>query len=618
MSRRKHATVVVMAAVSAAAALCLATGPSAGAEPLAAGPHATTTTTTVTPHVLFGAHVNGAPGQQFRTDVTSLEQQIGRKLAVIHIYRPWDSPFPMPDDVWVRNGGRAIAVDISPIKTDGEALTWSQIADAQPGSAIYDQMVAWANGIAGFGAHVYVSFDHEPDLARNAGRGTPADFVAAWRHLVAVFRAHGATDVTWIWNVTAWSFRDVNGNWYAAAFYPGDDVVDAIGAEAYNWQGCRPGTSSPYRPFGYSVSGFRLFGRLHPDKPLMIMEYGSAYSPAFPGSQAQWLAQMHQTLERSGWGQVAMISYFDPNNSPKVCDWRLTEPSAIQAFADIANDPYFGATSPPVPGPAPVTAHGVVENSAGKPVTGATVTVLSPWGSVRTLTKTTTDSSGQWSATLAAGSYAIRITPPPGAPLAPLTTSRTRLWSGAHVTTRLQHAVVGQLHGTFTDPTLAAPLSGSVVQLSNDSEIVASATTDANGSYSMWAPVGSYTLTMTGPASSTLSMPLQLSKNTTVGGNYPDSALTVVVEGPDGSEVHNANVTIPQCSVSTEISGHPATGSMYPGTAMTNNGGAARFTVLPATIRIIATPPVGSGLKQRSVRVTVPTGQPVVIKLSAG
>lgn len=600
-----------------AAALCL-TG---GVSPAVATPRPAThavATTALAPHVIFGAHVNGTAGQQFRNDVTSLEQQIGRKLAVVHTYRRWDSTFPSPDDIWARHGGRAIAVDISPIKRNGTLVTWPEIAAAVPGDPVYQRMVDWANGIAGFGAHVYVSFDHEPELPRNAIRGTPADFVAAWRNLVDVFRSHGATDVTWIWNVTAYSFRDVNGHWYAAAYYPGDDYVDAIGAEDYNWEGCRPGIPQPYRPFGNPINGLRLFGLLHPDKPLTIMEYGAAYSSAFEGSQAQWLTQMHQTLEQPAWHQIAMVSYFDPNDRPTVCDWRLTGSSAVQAFADMANDPYFGATTPPVPGPPAITAHGEVDRASGQPVAGATVSLLSPWGSDRTITQASTDSNGQWTVSIAPGRYAIRITPPPGAPLAPVTLPRTHIWSGAHVTTTLNHAVVARISGTFVDHVTQQPLSGSILQLLNGSTVVASTTTDAQGGYSLWAPLGSYTLTMTGPATSTLQTPVQLSANTTIGGEFPDTSLTVVVERSDGSPVRRSNVTIPRHDVTVDLDGHTATGVTYPGTEITGSDGAATFGVLPGQFRVIATPPAGSGLKQRAVTVTAPVGQPVVIKLSNG
>ena len=49
----------------------------------------------------------------------------------------------------------------------------------------------------------------------------PALYQAAFRHVVEVFRAEGATNVQWVWSPAG------QGN--ALAYYPGDDVVDYVG-----------------------------------------------------------------------------------------------------------------------------------------------------------------------------------------------------------------------------------------------------------------------------------------------------------------------------------------------------------------------------------------------------
>ena len=35
------------------------------------------------------------------------------------------------------------------------------------------------------------------------GHAPPAYFVAAWRHVVGVFRGEGAANVTWLWTVSS-------------------------------------------------------------------------------------------------------------------------------------------------------------------------------------------------------------------------------------------------------------------------------------------------------------------------------------------------------------------------------------------------------------------------------
>src|SRR5438093_1409419 len=52
----------------------------------------------------------------------------------------------------------------------------------------------------------------------------PSDFVGAWRRVVDIFRAEGATNVAWVWNpIEAPAVQDYT------PFYPGDDYVDWAG-----------------------------------------------------------------------------------------------------------------------------------------------------------------------------------------------------------------------------------------------------------------------------------------------------------------------------------------------------------------------------------------------------
>ena len=60
--------------------------------------------------------------------------------------------------------------------------------------------------------------------------GSGRDFVAAWDHIRAIFAAVGVKNAAWVWCPTANGF---NPDGRAAAFYPGDNKVDWICADAY-------------------------------------------------------------------------------------------------------------------------------------------------------------------------------------------------------------------------------------------------------------------------------------------------------------------------------------------------------------------------------------------------
>jgi hypothetical protein len=158
--------------------LCLAPAVAAAvlvAGPAGAGPN--------DPTVLFGARPE--PGNQQGT--TALESQIGRQLAAVRVYYNWDSPFPDADLDWFVATGHPLLLSVKSERVNHSFVQWRAIADAQPGSALHNDLVAWATRIKNLGVHVYFAFNHEPETSLNTS-GTAADFIAAWRKVVTVFR----------------------------------------------------------------------------------------------------------------------------------------------------------------------------------------------------------------------------------------------------------------------------------------------------------------------------------------------------------------------------------------------------------------------------------------------
>ena len=100
------------------------------------------------------------------------------------------------------------------------------------------------------GEPVWFTFNHEPEFAENTANGVASDYLAAWRRVVNEFRARGVGNVEFVWIMTDWSFHvPATDRRYAPKWYPGDDYVDHIAADAYNWSTCR-GTSHAVAPPG--------------------------------------------------------------------------------------------------------------------------------------------------------------------------------------------------------------------------------------------------------------------------------------------------------------------------------------------------------------------------------
>lgn len=150
---------------------------------------------------------------------------------------------------------------------------------------------------------------------------TPAQFIAAWRHIVSIFRAYRANNVQWVWAPAS----SQDGTVPIAQIYPGDAYVDWLGIDGYNWGSTV--TWSAWRSFdqvfGPSLADFRA---ISPNKPVAISETSSA---EMGGNKAAWISEFFTKLKANP--QIRSYTWF---NLDKETDWRITSSeSARAAFA---------------------------------------------------------------------------------------------------------------------------------------------------------------------------------------------------------------------------------------------------------------------------------------------
>lgn len=213
--------------------------------------------------------------------------------------------------------------------------SWRSVANAGPGSTLYNQIVHWAQTIKARGGHIMLAYNHEPEASAGGQHGTAADFIAAWRHVVTIFRNQGVKNVEWTWQMTAWAFRtNPSSPQYAAKWYPGDAWVDNVGADAYNWNTCGVG-SGKYNELKVLGDPVLAFARAH-HKAASFPEFASNRDAQRP----QWIRNAHQYFLQN---QDVLSAAFYFNRPPTVkanndCHWALSSNADYQAFDSIVND----------------------------------------------------------------------------------------------------------------------------------------------------------------------------------------------------------------------------------------------------------------------------------------
>jgi len=156
------------------------------------------------------------------------------------------------------------------------------------------------------------------------GPDSPEIYRQMFSYIVNLFRRHGADNVLWAFCPNAESVPSSSyqpgAEWNAARnYYPGDDVVDILGMDGYNWGATQTkqknGWDSRWQSFEEIFSPlYEELRAVAPDKPFIVFETASVNES---GRLAAWLRDAFAVLYR--WGVRGMV-WFQAN---KEVDWRI-------------------------------------------------------------------------------------------------------------------------------------------------------------------------------------------------------------------------------------------------------------------------------------------------------
>ena len=295
---RRVMVAAMVATVLVAAAGCLT--PLTSQQPLTPVP--------VPASPLVGVYEPGVPGSW--SNVAEFTTATGVKPGIVVYYSPWNDPFSTSFAQTARDHDAYVLVQLQP-----NGVTLASIAAG--GSDGY--LRSYADAVVAFGHPVILSFGHEMNgtwYSWGYSHTSPATFVAAWRHVVRVFRAAGAANVTWLWTVN--SVKGASAD--LSHWWPGAAWVNWAGVDGYYFRA----TDTFGSVFGSTIADIRALS----SAPLLIAETAVGTTPNRE-------SQITALFAGASAARLAGVVWFDEAQHAGIYhqDWRLEDdPSACAAF----------------------------------------------------------------------------------------------------------------------------------------------------------------------------------------------------------------------------------------------------------------------------------------------
>lgn len=286
--------------------------------------------------LLWGVALDGHPIDDQR--LARVASAVLFSPQVVNFFLSWPRPglsgeFPETSLDAIANRGAVPCLTWEPFFIEAGETVAVTLEQLQTG--VYDDFLnTFASRMAKWKQPVIIRFAHEMNIERyhwgttkeRFGPDSPRIYRKMFRRVVRVFRANGADNVLWTFCPNAESLPnrsfDPTAGWNrASAYYPGDDVVDILGMDGYNWGKSQTlenaGWQSQWQPFEKIFQP--LYNELRgmaPDKPIMVFETASVRGE-IEGAKTRWITEMITTAKK--W-RLSGIVWFQVN---KEVDWRF-------------------------------------------------------------------------------------------------------------------------------------------------------------------------------------------------------------------------------------------------------------------------------------------------------
>jgi mannan endo-1,4-beta-mannosidase len=236
---------------------------------------------------------------------------MGAEPNIVVYYSGWKDPFQARFASEAQKHGTVVLVQLMP-----RGISMASIAAGNWDSYLR----TYAASVRSFGGQIILSFAPEmngPWYSYGYRQTSPATFVAAWRHVVDMFRAEGASNVTWLWTVNR-SNPGVTGS--PRRWWPGTGYVTWVGVDGYFIQS----KDSFWTVFAPTFAQIRQFT----SKPVLLSEV--AVGPL--AGKSRKIPDLFAGIRRL---HLLGLIWFDVRQHAGIYhqDWRLEDnPAALAVF----------------------------------------------------------------------------------------------------------------------------------------------------------------------------------------------------------------------------------------------------------------------------------------------
>jgi Glycosyl hydrolase family 26 len=264
------------------------------------------------------------------TQLPGFNKQLGRNLAIVHVYQEWTATTPISDLDQIASTGAAVL------------LSWyCGDADSTIVAGTDDHLIRTeAKQLKSFKYPVFLrwfwepNFPSGPNTARCLGSGGPAGYIAAWQHIWNIFQTVGAKNVAFVWAMASSGKSDFTD------YYPGNQYVDWVAADGYDKD---PAGISASTEFSHQFTTFYndfASSTTYPtyQKPIMIPETGAQYVNGSGGDDQTPYVQSILPYLQSTFTDIKALVYFDAGATPY--NWTL-QGTGLTAFDQMADSSYF-------------------------------------------------------------------------------------------------------------------------------------------------------------------------------------------------------------------------------------------------------------------------------------